>query len=484
MTDINRDIDHWTPENEEYWQQHGKAIALRNLRWSVVILITAFMVWLMWSGLVVYLGDIREDFTVSQLYWLTALPLLSAAFLRIIYSFMIPVFGGRNWSVFSTGITIVPLIGTYFCFSYEAPYWLFAVIALLTGLAGANFASSSANISFLFPHKHKGIALGINAAIGNMGVGLIQLLIPYMIAYHLGSLIDLNSFYLPDGSKIQPQMIPLILGVLVVVLSIGAWFRMNNIRPVKSSFSEQKHIFRDKHLWIMSILYTFTFGSFIGFASALPILIDTLFHRLDFTVYAFAGALLSSLMRPLGHLISKIVGAVHLTLFVFLTMTVGLLLLLKFIPQGDDPGSFFGFMAAYMVIFIGTGLGKGSTTSMIPEVYLVSAMKDKSSTDLSSDQKRLSAAKKTASVLGLTSAIATFGAFLMPKIFDVAQNTFNNIALGVWFFIICNIACLVITWWFYFRENNDNPLCVMDKNRQWIIIDKPSLHNRIEQHVT
>lgn len=479
MIKTNQNIDHWQPENEKDWFDSGREVAWRNLRWSVFSLILAFMVWMVWSALVVYLKEIRPDFSISQLYWLTALPLLTAAFLRIVYSFTVPIYGGRNWTVFSTLIMLIPLIGTYFCFSYTAPYWVFALMALLTGTGGANFASSSANISFFFPHRLKSIALGINAAIGNMGVGLIQLLIPYIIAMNIGAILPIQNFTLASGIVIEPQVIPLFLSIFVLIAAIGSWLRMNNISPVKTTFSDQKAILHDKDCWLMSVLYTFTFGSFIGFAAILPIMIFTLFDRIDFASYAFAGALLSSVMRPLGHVIAKWVGAVKLTLFVFSVMILGLASLLFYIPSANNPGDFMGFMASYMVIFLGTGLGKGSTTSMIPEIYLMRAKKSHISLGGSFDDHQLTAARKVATVLGLTSAIATFGAFLIPKVFSVAQEVLNDITIGIWFFIMANFSCLIITWWFYQRKVTSNPLYIKDKNGHDIIVDKPSLHEQL-----
>ena len=188
------------------------------------------------------------------------------------------------------------------------------------------------------------------------------------------------------------------------------------------------------------------------------------------------GALLSSLMRPLGHVIAKIVGAVRLTMVVFVIMGLGLLLLLKFVPTESYEGNFIGFMAAYLIIFCGTGIGKGSTTSMIPEIYLMTALKRHHKGELSANDYTSVAAKETATVIGITSAIGTFGAFLMPSVFDIAQNTFNDITSGIWFFIACNLMCLIITWWFYFRTCESNPLCIRNQQKRWIIVDKPSLH--------
>jgi NNP family nitrate/nitrite transporter-like MFS transporter len=474
----NGDIANWQPESADYWRKTGRSIAIKNLFSSVVTLLVAFMVWMYWSAFVIYLGQMRSEFTVSQLYWLTALPLISAGFLRIVYSFTVPIFGGKNWTVFSTSILMLPLIGSYYCLQYQAPFSMFAFMALLTGVGGANFASSSANISFFFPHRLKSIALGINAAIGNLGVGLIQWLVPFVLATTLGQFFDLQSVKLTDELVIQPQIIPLLLLLLVVMSTLLAYFGMNNIKLSGISLKEQSKVFSNKHCWLMSVLYTFTFGTFIGFAAVLPMMFVTVFNHYEFAVAAIIGGTLSSVIRPLSNYIAVYTGAVKLTLLSFIIMLVGLVLMLFSLPTSSTEGSFTLFVSAYMIIFIGTGLGKGSTTSMIPEIFQVMALKKQSTT--SGGVKHLQkAATQTATVLGITSAIATFGAFLTPQIFGFSQSIQGDLSLAIWFFIVAKVICLFITWWFYWRKTVSNPLFFVKKNGQAIIIDKPNLHSLI-----
>ena len=176
-------ITRWEPENPDFWQSEGKAIARRNLWLSIPALLLAFSVWVLWSMLVVNLPNIGFKYTPNQLFWLTALPALSGATLRIFYSFMVPIFGGRKWTALSTATLLIPAIGIGFAVRDPATsYITMLVLALLCGLGGGNFSSSMANISFFFPKAEKGTALGLNAGLGNLGVSVMQFVVPMVIS--------------------------------------------------------------------------------------------------------------------------------------------------------------------------------------------------------------------------------------------------------------------------------------------------------------
>ena len=168
-------IENWKPDDIEFWEKEGKAIATRNLWISIPSLLLAFSVWMVWSVVVSKLPSVGFDFTTDQLFWLAALPGLSGATLRIFYSFMVPIFGGRLWTTLTTASLLIPALGIgYAVQDPTTPYFIFLVLALLCGLGGGNFASSMANISFFFPRSEKGNALALNAGLGNAGVSVMQ----------------------------------------------------------------------------------------------------------------------------------------------------------------------------------------------------------------------------------------------------------------------------------------------------------------------
>ena len=288
----------WRPDDETFWATTGRRIANRNLWLSMPALLLAFAVWVVWSVVVVELPHIGFEFTTNQLFWLAALPGLSGAVFRALYSFVVPIFGGRNFTVWSTTMLLLPTL--WIGFAVQDPttnYAVFAAIALLCGLGAGNFSSSMANISFFYPKRLQGTALGLNAGVGNLGVGLAQLIAP--IAMYGGALLILGGnaeTRVAQGATVQiwVQNAGFIWVPLIVMSVIAAWFGMDNIATVRAGFAEQVAILHHKQQWRMSWLYTGTFGSFIGLAAGFPMLVNTVFPAADAFQFAFIGPVLAA----------------------------------------------------------------------------------------------------------------------------------------------------------------------------------------------
>ena len=257
-------IDNWNPENATQWAREGKAIAARNLRWSIFAEFLGFVVWQLWSVVVVSLPAAGFQLSTGEIFWLISMPSLVGATLRIPYTFMVPRFGGRNWTIVSAGLLLIPSIGLAIAVSNPAtPFGLLLLIAAFAGFGGGNFASSMANITFFYPAAQKGYALGLNAAGGNLGASVAQFVVPIVIT--VGAAATLN---LPLAGLIW---VP-----LIIVAMIGASLRMDNLSNAKSDITASLAALKEPHLWIMAILYIGTFGSFIGFAGVFPkLLADT-----------------------------------------------------------------------------------------------------------------------------------------------------------------------------------------------------------------
>src|SRR5580658_3847492 len=265
-------IADWNPEDEKFWQSSGKAIAQRNLIWSILAENIGFSVWAIWSIVVAKLSQVGFHFTTEQLFNLVALPGLVGALLRFPYTFAVTTFGGRNWTILSALVLFIPTIAlAYFVTQPDTPYWLMASVAALAGLGGGNFASSMTNISFFYPDRMKGWALGLNAAGGNIGVSSVQLLTPILMGLGIINLYQATPGH--DGTFIQNAGLMWLLPLAIAV--IGAFFFMNNLTTARSSFKDQLAIVGRKHTWIMSYIYIGTFGSFIGYSAAFPLLIKT-----------------------------------------------------------------------------------------------------------------------------------------------------------------------------------------------------------------
>ena len=174
-------IDDWRPEDPEFWSRAGKAVARRNLIWSIVAEHLGFSVWLIWSVSSAFLVAAGFDYSPQQLFLLVALPNLVGSLLRLPYTFAVPRFGDRNWTMASAALLLIPTLGfAYAVARLGTPFWVFCLIAATAGLGGGNFASSMANINF-YPAATKGAALGLNAAGGNFGVSLIQFFVPVIV---------------------------------------------------------------------------------------------------------------------------------------------------------------------------------------------------------------------------------------------------------------------------------------------------------------
>lgn len=294
----------WRPEDQDFWRREGQAIARRNLWISIPALLLAFAVWMIWSVVAVRLDSLGFKFSTDQLFWLTALPGLSGATLRIFYAFMVPVLGGRRWTVISTASLLIPAYWMGIAVQdAHTSYAVFVMIALLCGFGGGNFASSMANISFFFPKSQQGAALGLNAGLGNLGVSVMQFLVPAVLGVGILGAWAGAAEVGRTGQRLWLQNAGFIWILPILLVTVFAWLGMNDIASARASLSEQMVIFRRKHQWIMSWLYTATFGSFIGFSAGFPLLIKSQFSTIDPLHYAFLGPMVGALARPLGGLL-------------------------------------------------------------------------------------------------------------------------------------------------------------------------------------
>lgn len=452
----------WAPEDPSFWAKTGKRIAARNLWISIPALLLAFAVWMVWSVVVINLPSIGFKYTTNELFWLAALPGLSGATLRIFYSFMVPILGGRRWTTISTASLLLPSLWIGFAVQNpETPFVLMLVLALLCGFGGGNFASSMANISFFYPQSQKGTALGLNAGLGNLGVSTVQFVVPLVItAAVFGAWGGEPQEWVKDGvsKSIWLQNAGFIWVPFIIATTVAAWFGMNDIASAKASFKEQSIIFKRKHNWIMCWLYTGTFGSFIGYSAGLPMLTKILFPDVNPTQYAFLGPLVGALVRPAGGWMADKLGGANVTLWNFVVMVCAVFGVLHFMPGEGYSGDFMGFLAMFMLLFMTTGIGNGSTFRMIPVIFMTErlcAAKGQGEDALTKAKK--DAAKEAAAVLGFSSAIAAYGAFFIPKSYGTAISLTGRPDAALYCFIAFYLTCIGITWWYYARKASSTP---------------------------
>jgi len=450
-------LTEWEPENPDFWEKTGKRIASRNLWISIPALLLSFAVWMVWSVVVINLPNLGFTYSTNQLFWLAALPGLSGATLRIFYSFMVPIFGGRKWTAISTASLLLPALWIGFAVQNpQTPFLVMLILALLCGFGGGNFASSMANISFFYPQSQKGTALGLNAGLGNLGVSTVQFVVPLAITVGLFGSLGGEPQTLVQGEVIRQvwlQNAGFIWVPFIVATAVAAWFGMNDIASAQATFKDQMVIFKRKHNWLMCWLYTGTFGSFIGYSAGLPLLIKTQFPDVVPTQYAFIGPLVGALLRPVGGWLADRLGGARVTLWNFGVMVAGVFCVLHFLPHNGTGGNFWGFLFAFILLFATTGIGNGSTFRMIPVIFMrhhLDALRDRSEGALA--QARRNAAKESAAVLGFTSAVAAYGAFFIPKSFGTSIDLTGGPDAALYTFLIFYASCIALTWWFYARS--------------------------------
>ena len=456
-------LHRWEPENAQFWEETGKDTARRNLWISIPCLMLGFIISVMWSMVTLNLPNAGFAFSKDQLFLLAALPHLSGATLRIFYSFMPSLFGGRKWTTLSTGVLMIPAL--WLGFAVQDPtttYPTMLLIALLCGLGSGNFASSMANIAFFFPAAQKGAANGLNAGLGNLGVSLAQLLIPMAITLPLfGSFGGEAQHFRKEGveKSLWLQNAGFMWVPLIAVATMAAWLGMNDLVDAKSSFAEQSVIFKRNDNWIMCYLYIGTFGSFIGFAGAFALLTKTLFPAVPIAQYAFLGPLIGALIRPVGGAISDKVGGAKVTLGIFIGMIFGVLGVLSALPgQQGAAGNWPLFFASFLLLFTCAGIGNGSTYKMIPTIFVTLAQRRAAGQGDAAIQKaKLIGVKESAAAAGFISAIGAYGGYFIPQSFGLSMKTTGGPEMALYVFLAFYVSCVAITWWFYSRRNATMP---------------------------
>ena len=452
----------WAPEDKSFWEREGEAVAKINLWISVPALFLAFAIWQVWSVVAVSLPGLGFKYSTNQLFWLAAAPALSGATLRIFYSFMVPLVGGRRWTAISTASLLIPAIGIGFAVQDNTTaYPTMLILALLCGLGGGNFSSSMANISFFFPKERKGSALGVNAGLGNLGVSVVQFLSPLVVTAGIFGIFGGEAqTIVKNGQTMQvwTQNAAFIWVPWIALTALAAWFGMNDIADAKASFAAQAAIFRRKHNWLMCVLYLGTFGSFIGYAAGFPLLIKSQFPNVNPLAYAWLGPLVGAVIRPFGGWLADKLGGARVTLWNFIVMAIAVMGVTVFLPSAGNEGHFGGFFVCFLVLFLTTGIGNGSTFRMIPVIFLTEAMRGVDKNNAAAvAQANKEGNTLGAATLGFTAAMAAYGGFFIPKSYGSSIALTGAPHAALWCFAAFYLVCIAVTWWYYARKHAEMP---------------------------
>lgn len=446
-------LKEWNPENNDFWESKGKKIAWRTLIITTTSLTLSFIVWYLMSGIITKMPGIGFNFSEKELFWLASLPGLAAGTLRIIHTFLIPIYGTRHTVTISTFIKIFPVIGlTFAVMNLNTPFWVFAVLAFMTGFGGGDFSSFMPSTNLFFPARLKGTALGIQAGIGNFGVCIVQFLTPALLGVAiLGApqiFTSVNSTTKEvTTSNIYLQSPIMIYVPLLLIMTFVCWFGLKSIR-LKSTFKEQLGIFKDKHNWMCTIIYFMTFGTFSGLAAVFPMLIKSLYGGFpeapEPLKYAFYGPLIGSASRIIFGMVADKTGGAILTTLTGLGIGACIVVILAMgLVSPNSMEQFPWFIAIFMLIFFFSGMGNGSTFRQFPIIFKENPI-------------------LSAGVIGWTAAIAAYGPFVFSSIVGseihvttlAGHKNVNGFFIGLLFFVI---IATVINWYYYQRKGCERP---------------------------
>ncbi|MGW0772524.1 nitrate/nitrite transporter [Streptomyces sp. NPDC002835] len=423
-------IEEWDPEDETFWQTKGERVARRNLAFSVLSEHIGFSIWSLWSVMVLFMGP-EYGVDPAGKFFLIATATLVGAVIRVPYTFAVAKFGGRNWTIFSALLLLLPTGAAYLVMEPGTSYTTFLAVAALTGVGGGNFASSMTNINAFFPLRKKGWALGLNAGGGNIGVPVIQLV----------SLLIIGT-----AGAAHPRLVLGIYLPLIVVAAICAALWMDNLAPVKNDTGAAIDAAKEGHTWIMAFLYIGTFGSFIGYSFAFGLVLQTQFGRtpLQAASLTFIGPLLGSLIRPLGGALADRFGGARITLWNF----VGMAAATSVVIAASVQESLAVFLVGFISLFVLTGLGNGSTYKMIPGIFQNKALaKGLTGETAAAYGRRLSGAS-----MGLIGAVGAVGGLAINLAFRQSFQTAGTGTAAFVSFLVFYAVCSAVTWAVYLRR--------------------------------
>ncbi|MEC3916505.1 nitrate/nitrite transporter [Nocardia sp. CDC160] len=452
-------IDRWEPDNNEFWENGGKQTARKNLIFSVFAENLGFSIWVIWASIVTAMGSAGFAFlgaknpdAVNNALLLTSTPTLVGAALRVPYTFAIPRFGGRAFTAFSAAMLLVPTLGlAYFINHPGTPMWVFMVLAALAGVGGGNFSSSMANINFFFPEGKKGAALGINAAGGNLGVAQTQLFVPLLIT--LGTHIFAKN---PGGYRFGITLAVLVWIPFILIALFGALRYMDSLSGAKSDGTSYKRALANRHTWVMAVLYIGTFGSFIGFSFAFPTLLKANFPSLAKIGWmgtlgnlAFLGALVGSMSRPFGGWIADKFSGAKITLYVFGGMAIATALIVASLSAKSFPL----YLASFLLLFVFSGIGNGSTYRMIPMIFTAEARRHASETGQDINAALVSAKRQAGAAIGVIGAIGAAGGWILQQALRLSNTHYHSMNPAFWGYVVAYLAMGALCWWFYLRSS-------------------------------
>ncbi len=442
-------ITRWDPEDTAAWTAGNDKIARRNLIWSTIAEHAGFSIWSIWSVMVLFMPEAVYGFTAGDKFLLAATATLAGGVLRIPYSLATAAFGGRNWTIFSALVLLIPTVAMMGLLAHPGlPLWPYLFCAALTGLGGGNFAASMTNVNAFYPHRLKGWALAVNAGGGNLGVPLIQLV---------------GLAVLATAGNRQPYWVCAIYLVVLAVAALGAALFMDNLDGQKADLTAMRSILPEVDTWIVALLYIGTFGSFIGFSFAFGQVLQISFvgggqspaqASLHAAQIAFVGPLLGSLSRIVGGRLADRLDGSRVTLAAFggLFAASGLLVTVSTMDgnrSGPTSGAIMvGYVVGFVALFIVSGIGNGSVYKMIPSVFEARSRR----LDMRETERRQWARAMSGALIGFAGAIGALGGVGINLALRQSYMTSGSATAAFCIFLAGYVVAGALTWLRYVRR--------------------------------
>jgi NNP family nitrate/nitrite transporter-like MFS transporter len=426
-------IDDWRPEDPGFWAGTGRKVAARNLIVSILTEHVGFSIWSLFSVMVLFMGPAYHLSTADK-FLITSTATAVGAVLRRPYNLAVARFGGRNWTIASALLLLVPAALCAVVMHPGTPPGTFVAVAAVTGVGGGNFASSMTNINTFYPQSRKGWALGLNAGGGNLGVAVIMLV----------ALLVLGT-----AGALQPRVVLWVYLPLIVIGAVCATLFMDNLTTVRNDTRGMRLALRDGHCWVMSLLYVGTFGSFIGYSFAFGLVLQQQFHRtpLQAAALTFIGPLIGSLSRPAGGALADRLGGAAVTLWNFAGMAAGTGVILAASLRHSLPL----FLAGFAVVFVLSGAGNGSTYKMIPAVF-----ERRARAEIRAGQRRAAAMAQarrfSGAMLGIVGAVGALGGVAINLAFRQSYAADRSAVPALLGFLGFYALCAAVTYAVYLRS--------------------------------
>ncbi len=387
-----------------------------------------FSVWVIWSVMVLFMPEPVWGFTVTDKFLLTTTPALLGSFVRLPYTFAIAKFGGRNWTVVSAALLLVPALLAVVLLEPGVSFGTLLLVTAVAGVGGGTFASSMANINNFYPQHLKGRALGLNAGGGNLGVALCRssarwCCSPTALDRPAGDALPVHPAGPGgDGTGLDPDGQPQ-----------RGQERQGRDAGGRPAPAHGDHLLAlPRHVRLVHRLRLRLRAGVAAAGAERPI------------YYVWLGAFAGSLIRPVGGILADRYRGSVVSFWTFLAMTAAAVV----VAVAADSGAIPLLARAFTVLFMLTGLGNGSVYKMIPAIFHAESVGGASAGRSRSQDRRLASA-----LVGIAGAVGAFGGVLVQVAFRESFLAYGDGSAAYLAFIGFYLACAVVTWAVYLRPS-------------------------------